>query len=318
MYLRRLFFVLVGLLFTEPLSANISEEYFQNYKIAKKYYAAANYTATKAILEPLMNDEEENELSPYIRFYYALAAYHSEERALAEHTFMMLMEDFPAWTQQEEVWYWLGQLRFEAQDYVEGLACLANITSVQLAKPVRKMKAYFLKQLDETATLQTLLLNYPEDRDIAQILFDKLVQQPLIRRDFELLDLLARDFNLVFEERDLLQSLSSVQKESYNVAVFLPFFVDEMADREEDSNIFVITLYQGIKAAVATLAEQGIKINLFAYDTKKDPATTAALLKQKEVKHMDLIIGPLVASTTPLVTEFARKYQINVLYFLLF
>ena len=27
---------------------------------------------------------------------------------------------------------------------------------------------------------------------------------------------------------------------------------------------------------------------------------------------MDLIIGPLVASTTPLVTEFARKYQINV------
>jgi Periplasmic binding protein len=81
---------------------------------------------------------------------------------------------------------------------------------------------------------------------------------------------------------------------------------------EESSNSFVIELYQGIQAALATLADQGIDIQLFAYDTKKDPVTTAALLAQEEVKGMDLIIGPLYATTIPLVAEFARVHQINL------
>lgn len=310
MYLRRLCLTIVGLLLTHPLSAQADKELFQRYRTAKNYYTASDYTAAKAVLEPLMN--EENDLAPYVLFYYALAAYHNEEPALAEHTFTRLMEDFPAWEQREEVWYWLGQLRLEAQDYMGGVAYLANITSVWLTKPVRKMKAYFLGQLNETASLQTLLINYPKDKDIAQILFDKLARQPLIRRDFELMDLLARDFNLILREYDLLQGLTSMKKDSYDVAVFLPFFVEEIDYEVENSNPLVISLYQGIKAAVSVLAEQGIKINLFAYDTKKDSATTAALLKQKEVKHMDLIIGPLSTSTTPLVTAFARKHKINV------
>ena len=105
MYLRRFCLTLVGLLFTQTLSAQVDEAYFQNYKTAKKYYATANYTAAKAILEPLMNDEKDNDLSPYVWFYYALAAYHNEERDLAEDTLTVLAEEFSDWSQQEEVWY---------------------------------------------------------------------------------------------------------------------------------------------------------------------------------------------------------------------
>ncbi|MEM9417280.1 MAG: hypothetical protein AAF963_02915 [Bacteroidota bacterium] len=312
MYLRRLFLILIGLLLTPTVSAHINKAALQRYKAAKKHYAASNYTAAQAVLAPLMKEEEKNDLSPYVLFYYALAAYHNEEPALAERTFTTLVEEFPAWEQQEEVWYWLGQLRLEAQDYTEGLAYLASITSQRLAKPVAQMKTYFLGQVDDLATLQTLLRLYPQDRTIAQVLFDRLVHQPVIRRDPELLHMLARDFNLIFKEQDLLQGLLSLKKDSYNVAVFLPFFVDEVDYEEATSNPLVITLYQGIKAAVAALAEQGIKINLFAYDTKKDPAITAGLLAQKEMKYMDLIIGPLHASTVPLVTAFARAHSINL------
>lgn len=60
------------------------------------------------------------------------------------------------------------------------------------------------------------------------------------------------------------------------------------------------------------MADQGIKINLSAYDTKKDAVTTAALLEQEEVKGMDLIIGPLYATTLRLVADFARAHQINL------
>ena len=312
MRLHRPCFTLACLLLTHTLSARVDKALLKSYKAAKKHYAATDYAAAKAALEPLMNVEAKNAITPYALFYYALSAYHNEEPALAERTFTTLAEAFPDWEQQEEVRYWLGQLRFEAKDYKAALACLAPITGKELAKPVGQLKAYFLRQLDDTTTLQTLLSLYPEDQVIAQALFDQVAHQPLIKRDFELLNMLARDFNWVLEGHDPLQGLSSLQKDSYNVAVFFPFFVDEVDYEEESSNLFVINLYQGIKAAVAVLADQGIKINLFAYDTKKDPVTTAALLAQEEIKGMDLIIGPLYASTIPLVTDFARMHQINL------
>lgn len=312
MYLRRFCLTLTCLLLAHALSARVDKALLKSYKAAKKYYAASNYAATMATLEPLIALEEKNALTPYALFYYALAAYYHEEPALAVRTFITLSEEFPDWEQRGEVWYWLGQLRFEAKDYKEGIAYLANITDKRLAKPVGQLKAYFLRQLADVAALQMLLSLYPEDKVIAQVLFDQVAHQPLIRRDPKLLKLLARDYNLVFEEHNPLKGIASLQKESYDVAVFLPFFVDEVDYEEESSNLFVITLYQGIKAAVATLRDQGIKINLFAYDTKKDPETTAALLAQKEIKRMDLIIGPLYAATVPLVTDFARRHRINL------
>ena len=311
-HLPRLCLPLACLLLTYTSSARVEKEHLKSYKAAKKYYAASNYAAAKAALEPLMDVEAKNDLTPYALFYYALSAYYHQEATLAERTFTTLVEEFPDWEQYDEVWYWLGQLRFEAQDYRGGVACLANITDKRLAKPVGKMKTYFLQQLDDTATLQMLLKLYPEDQVIAQVLFDQITHQPLLRRDFALLNTLGHDFNLALREHDPLKSVSSWKKDSYNVAVFFPFFVHEVDYEEESSNLFVIALYQGIKAAVAALADQGIQINLFAYDTKKDPTTTAALLAQEEIKGMDLIIGPLYAATIPLVADFARKHQINV------
>ena len=311
-YLQRFCLTLIGLLIAPTLSAHSDKASFQRYKAAKSCYAAADYATAREMLEPLIHAEERDDLTPYVLFYYALAAYHDQEPALAARTWKMLLQEFPDWKQQEEVWYWLGQLRLEAKDYEHGLAYLAQIASKKLVKSARQMKIYFLRQVKETATLQALLRIYPEDTDIAQILFDKLAQQPLVRRDVELLDLLARDFNLTLKEHDLLQNAASSKKDSYNVAVFLPFFVSEVDHEAASSGSFVIALYQGIKAAVTALAEQDIQIKLFAYDTKKDAATTAALLEQPAMKDMDLIIGPLYPATTLLVTEFARAHKINV------
>lgn len=312
MSLRRFCMTLAYLLLAHTVLARTDKEQLKKYKAAKKHYAASDYVAAKATLVPLINVEENNDLVPYALFYYALSAYHNEESALAESTFTTIIEAHPDWEQQDEVWYWLGQLRFEAEDYSAGLAKLAKITDKKLGASLRQMKVYFLRQLDDMIALQTLLRQYPEDQDIARVLFDKAAQQPLISRDRDLLNTLARDFNFCWKEQDPLQETVSLKKDSYNVGVFLPFFVDEVDYEEESSNLFVIALYQGIRVAVTELAEQGIAINLFAYDTKKDPVTTAMLLEQDEVKGLDLIIGPLYAATIPLVAEFARVHQINM------
>ena len=311
--LHLLFFSFACLLLAHTtVLARVDKELLQTYKAAKRYYATSDYAAAKAALVPLINTETKNDITPYALFYYALAAYHQGESSLAESTFTAIVEEYPAWEQQDEVWYWLGQLRFEAKDYGAGIDRLARITDKTLAVPSKQMKVYFLRQLDDIFLLQTLLSQYPKDQDVARVLFDKIAHQPLISRDLDLLNVLACNFNFSLEEQYPLKETVPLKKDKYNVGIFFPFFVDEVDYEEESSNSFVIALYQGIKAAVAALTDQGIEINLFAYDTKKDPVTTAALLEQEEVKGMDLIIGPLYAATIPLVAEFARAHQINL------
>jgi hypothetical protein len=307
----RLCVIFIGLLLAHTVLAGASREQLKEYKAAKRHYATSNYAAAKAALLPLTKTEGASDLVPYALFYYALSAYYNGEPTLAENTFTTIIEEHADWEQQDEVWYWLSQLRFETEDYSAGLAKLTNITDKKLEKSSKQMKVYFLRQLDDMIALQALFKQYPEDRDIAEVLFEKVVQQPSPSRDLDLLDTLARDFSLSWKEHDPLRGMTSLKKDSYNVGIFLPFFVDEVDYEEETSNLFVIELYQGIKVAVTELAEQGIKINLFAYDTKKDPVTTATLLEQDEVKGMDLIIGPLYAATIPLVAEFARVHRIN-------
>ena len=301
-------FILPLLLTTHTTSARPNRDLLKAYKKAKKYYADARYTAAQETLWPLITSAEQHELTPYALFYYALAAYRNQEPTLATATFRALATTCPDWEQREEVWYWLSQLSFEAEDYPTSMAYLNMLTA-----PAHTMKQHFIAKIQDLHQLQALWEQYPKDVHLAQALFDKAMQQPLIKRDIDLLQALAQHHGLDATAKDPLQELTSVRKDHYNVAILLPFFVDEVDYEEEDSPQFVIQLYQGIQAAAATLATQGIQINLFAYDTKKDPKTTTALLEHAELRHMDLIIGPLYPTTIPLVTDFAYTHKINVI-----
>ena len=292
--------------------AHTAQEQLKAYKKAKRYYAAADYKQAQTMLEPLIALEEKTAITPYALFYYALAAYHQEAPELAEDTFIRIIQAFPGWEQISEVWYWLAQLRFAQTDYKAALAYLSQLTDRSWGKPVRQIKAHFLQQVEDLAMLQALVKQYPTDQTLAQVLLDKLAAQPFIKQDHNLMHTLVQRFSLAFPGQDTLSNLVSLKKDSYNVAVFFPFFIDEVAYEEENSNQFVLELYKGIQAAVDELAHSGIRINLFAYDTKKNATITATLLAQAEVKSMDLIIGPLYAATIPLVTNFAREHQINL------
>eukprot|EP00540_Astrosyne_radiata_P007140 CAMPEP_0116824120 /NCGR_PEP_ID=MMETSP0418-20121206/1221_1 /TAXON_ID=1158023 /ORGANISM="Astrosyne radiata, Strain 13vi08-1A" /LENGTH=452 /DNA_ID=CAMNT_0004452457 /DNA_START=1042 /DNA_END=2397 /DNA_ORIENTATION=+ len=287
------------LVFVFPASttlAHVDKEQLKKYKKAKKYYFASDYESAKAILLSLIDGGEKNTTTPYALFYYALSAYHNGELSLAEDTFSTILEEYPDWEQEDEVNYWLGQLRFEAEDYHTGLTWLAKITNQKLGTALEAMKVYFLRQVDNIRVLQNIAKQYPDDRTIASVLSEKVAQH----------------FCFDLQGYDSLKETVSLKKDSYNVGIFFPFFIDDVDYEEENNHLFVLALYQGIKVAVTALAHQGIKINLFAYDTKKDPVVTAALLEQEEVKGMDLMIGPLYAATFPLVADFARIHRVNL------
>jgi len=302
---------LIGLLFI--FSAHTAEDsHLTLYQQAKEQYDQANYATCQELLKPLLETDQPIATTPYAFFYYALAAYRQSMPEVAAQTFTKLIQQYPTWHQRHEVLYWLAQLRFEQPDHLAAFSYLAQIEDPTFEASILQMKTHFLSKAISPHLLTILFNQYPHDSTIAKAWLQQQVQLPFMQQDTNRIRQVAQQLKLLDWLYDPLSELSSIKKDTYHVAIFLPFFIDEVNYEEKTSHHFVIDLYQGIQAAVEKLHQEGMPIEVHAYDTKKSADVTAELLEKKEMEHMDLFIGPLYASTFPLVADFAKIHGINL------
>jgi LysM repeat protein len=123
---------------------------------------------------------------------------------------------------------------------------------------------------------------------------------------------------------------------SLNVAVLLPFYFKENADRIEiDSSKIIkgkrqykllkrpeewiyqksydfLELYQGILLAADTLRSLGVDINISAFDIKADTVEITRLINSGRLAGMDLIIGPVYSHNLLKVADYAKNFGIPV------
>ena len=120
---------------------------------------------------------------------------------------------------------------------------------------------------------------------------------------------------------------------SLNVAVLLPFYLSENANRiETDSSNMVngrktykvaedwiypgsldfLEMYEGILLASDTLRSLGLNINLNTYDIKSDTIEITRLIKSGKLAAMDLIIGPVYSHNLSIVSDYAKNLDIPV------
>jgi LysM repeat protein len=107
-------------------------------------------------------------------------------------------------------------------------------------------------------------------------------------------------------------------KPSYKVALMLPLEIDKYltADKEGNyvsiKNNIALEFYQGAMLAVDSLKKLGLSVDLYVYDTKKNPEEVKRYLIKPEFKNMDLIIGPLYRSVFDVVKSFAKVNNIKM------
>lgn len=302
---------LIGLLFI--LSAYIVEDsQLTLYQQAKEHYEQGDYAGCQGLLSGLLESNQPTALTPYALFYYALATYRRSMPELAEQTLNKLIQQYPSWHQSSEALYWLAQLRFEQQDYLAAFSYLNQIQDPAFEASILQIKTHFLSKAISPNLLTNLFNEYPHDRTIGKAWLQQQVELPFMQQDTSRMRQVAQQLKLLDWLYNPLSALSSIKKDTYHVAIFLPFFINEINYEETTSNHFVINLYQGIQAAVEKLHQEGMPIEIHAYDTKKSAAVTAELLEKQEMACMDLFIGPLYASTFPLVADFAKKHGINL------
>jgi ABC-type branched-subunit amino acid transport system substrate-binding protein len=123
------------------------------------------------------------------------------------------------------------------------------------------------------------------------------------------------------EEEDLpCESPLRTRKSAYNVALMMPLYLGEVdqidvegipGKANPDVRPFqFIEFYEGFRMALDSLKKSGISIQVSVYDILKDTVKTKRVLKDPELKKMDLIIGLLYNRPFSLVEEFAMKNKI--------
>lgn len=282
------------------------------FKNGKELMELEKYGLAMQTLQPLTNEFSGNKYTTIASFYYAVSAYNDGQKALAKDMFIQILQKYPSWEKLEEVNLWLTNIYLEEGDVEKGFNYASFLKNPVLKNEAEELKKNLLRNLSYDE-LNDLINAYPSDKAIAINLADKIAEMPIHEQDREYLENIVSVFELDKEKYRITEALTSVKKSSYNVAILLPFMLDEISTNTKHlSNEFVIELYEGIVMGIADLRNQGINIMAHLYDTKKDSVVTSEIVGLPELQHMDLIIGPLYPAPVRVVSDFAFENQINM------
>ncbi|MBX2946118.1 MAG: ABC transporter substrate-binding protein [Cyclobacteriaceae bacterium] len=286
--------------------------YQQQYTNAKALYKEGKYNLAMESFKPLVAYDKNNPFPEYASYYYAISAYHQGYKSVAKDMLTQVKQLYPTWDQLDEVNLWLAKIHFDSQEYFQGMNQLSAIKNPKLQKEVNLIKKNGLAGLTDVSALRRMHQEYPKDAVVGERLAKELSKTVDTREERELLDKLLATFKL--KKSDFIEETPpTVHKEVYSVSVMFPFQVTTLEPNlSRKRNQYVLDLYEGIKLAVDTLAKQGVKISLRAYDTDRNPARIKALLERDELKTSDLIIGPLFQEENKIIQDFSRANKINL------
>lgn len=221
-----------------------------------------------------------------------------------------------------------------------GLTDRIKVGQVIRIPVVKSNKKFILHKVDEKKEkLQKVAKKYDlqvsELRQINPYLPNKLFRGQIVRIPVEYEELPVAikdttDLEIVRIDEDLdrdslrcfRDSLENIS-ETYKIALMLPFYLEEVDSllfeqllKEEEiplpNSFRFIQFYEGLMMAVDTLRNRGLNVELFVYDINRDESKTRDILARPEMRHMDLIIGPLFSSDFSVVSKFARNHRIKI------
>lgn len=118
-------------------------------------------------------------------------------------------------------------------------------------------------------------------------------------------------------------SLSIERSTPMNVAIFLPFELDQAAFTRETENASnkkpnisekpFLEFYQASLLAIKDLKRKGYQLNIHTFNTKKDTNTIKEILKKGIIQELDLIIGPVYKDNFKLVQKATDSLSIPMI-----
>lgn len=287
-------------------------DYSQQYAIAKKLYTDGKYNLAMESFKKLIPYSQGNIYREYASYYYGVSAYQQGFKAVAKDMFGQIKTLYPTWDKTDEINLWLAKIHFDNKDYFQGLRILNELKDEKVKAETVALKQQALSSVRDIETLKMMLEEYPKDAVIGEKLAQELAKSQNQIEDQKLLESLIAKYKL--NKTDYInETPKTVHKDVYSVSVLFPFVVNTIDPTpSRKRNQFVLDLYEGMMLAVDTLAKQGIKIDLRAYDTERSIQKIKTLLLMRELKASDMIVGPLFQEENTPIQEFSQVNQINL------
>ncbi len=300
--------LLMGALGSLAWSQNVNKIFNEG----KALFDQKDYALALVKLGPITSLEGENEVVTYASYYYAVSAYNSGDKETAKNMFLQIDQRFPNWSERQEVYYWLAQLNFEAENYQLAMTNLSRISGAKYAEDIDNLKLYHLSKISEITQLKTLLALYPEESVLANNLVNAILAMDVQDQDIDLINELSTKYeiavNVGFEDIE-----SSPKKAVYNVGLFLPFrYREDSVSLENIQKTWPVHFYEGVQLGVEKLASEGININMATFDTQGSGASTRNILNTPEANELDLIVGPVFTGAVQEVSDFSKNKKINM------
>jgi tetratricopeptide (TPR) repeat protein len=294
--------------------AHAQVDFNKQYANAKDLFRNGKYNLAMESFKPLISYDQNNPYSEYASFYYALAAYHQNYKAVAKDMLNQIKKLYPNWDKSTEVNFWLAKIHFDNRDYFQGLKVLELIQDKKFEKDIEALKQQHLVAVTDAETLKMMHEEYPRDPFIAKTLAVALSKSVSNEDDKKQLEEIISKFKL--KRTDFIpEAPKTFFKERYSVSLLLPFMVgtlDPTPGRKR--NQVVLDFYEGLKMAADTLSKQGVNISVRAYDTERSIEKIKKLLETVELQNTDLIVGPFFPEENKLVQEFALAKGINTIH----
>ncbi|WP_207431198.1 ABC transporter substrate-binding protein [Sabulibacter ruber] len=267
------------------------------------------YELALAELMPLTAAATGKSYAPDAAFLYSVAAARQKKWAEADKMLTQLTSEHANWGGLADAQYLHGQVLFEKKEYLRALKALEPIQDASLRNDVASMKRHYMMLLTDKATFQYLMRQFPQDATLAKTYADKLAGGWFTEQDRPQLEALVRQFNL---DLGYLQRTAAVRKEEYNVAVLLPFNISDAGVRVDKKNLFITDFYAGMVAAQDSLQKQGVRVNVFPYDTKNDTAQIRKVMQLPDLGTMDLVVGPIYKNNSAYAAKIAQQRTLNM------
>ena len=173
----------------------------------------------------------------------------------------------------------------------------------------------YMVSMDTIRTLNGIRNNKIKPGQTIKIPIKK-VNYTILEKDIT--QLTIKDFSLALTNQ-------TVKKESYKVALLMPFMFaknDALMNKPlkigEEREMYPLTkicfeFYQGFKLAADSLAQAGLNVELLVYDTKNDSGEVARIFAKTEMENVDLVVGPLYQKTINAAVAKCEEKEINII-----
>ncbi len=284
-------------------------DYQRRYESGKDLLRQNKHELAREVFRPLMQDTPENRYAAYSHYFYALSSFRAGKPDEARLALLQLLEKYPDWPDTDNGHYLLANIAFEKKDYPAAFNYLDKIRNKGVKEDAAQLKKHYLPAVSLNV-LKDLQRKYPNDGDVAAVLVDKLMLSS-DAGDLTLAGELNDKFKL--NRTGQLTAMSSTEKkEVYNVAALLPFNYNQLvSEKSARNNQLAVDMFNGMQMARAKLEEEGIRINLLAYDIGNESDPVLKLINQPDFAATDLMVGPLYGNTIRAAVAFANGQRIG-------